>query len=138
MSPTSEVPQFGTRVQRILLRRLKVHTSIGILPHEMRLPQPLLCDADVWVEQDSPGNDRISEVLDYRLVRETLVKAFTRGHTNLLETLAEGAARELCRLPRVRAVRLRVEKPNAFDDAESVGVEIVRNAIDPESGSGLP
>jgi dihydroneopterin aldolase len=113
-----------TKSMRIGLRRLRVHASVGILPHETRLRQPLLCDADVWVEQDAPAHDRIAEVLDYRIVRESLVQSLTQGHTNLLETLADAAARALCRLPRVIAVRLLVEKPNAFDDAEAVGVEV--------------
>ncbi|MFN3565633.1 MAG: dihydroneopterin aldolase [Burkholderiaceae bacterium] len=115
-----------TKSMRIGLRRLRVHASVGILPHETRLRQPLLCDADVWVEQDAPSQDRIAEVLDYRVVRESLVHSLTEGHTNLLETLADCAARELCRLPRVVAVRLLIEKPNAFDDAEAVGVELFR------------
>ncbi len=115
-----------TKSMRIGLRRLRVHASVGILPHETRLRQPLLCDADVWVEQDAPAQDRIAEVLDYRIVREALVQSLTQGHTNLLETLTDAAARALCRLPRVVAVRLLVEKPNAFDDAEAVGVEVFR------------
>jgi dihydroneopterin aldolase len=115
-----------TKSMRIGLRRLRVHASVGILPHETRLRQPLLCDADVWVDQDVPSQDRISEVLDYRIVRESLVHSLTEGHTNLLETLADTAARSLCRLPHVVAVRLLIEKPNAFDDAEAVGVELFR------------
>jgi dihydroneopterin aldolase len=123
--PDPRVPT-GPRSLRIVLRRLRVHASIGILPHETRLRQPLLCDADVWVEQDRPVHDRISEVLDYRQVRQTLIGKLTTGHTNLLETLGEAAVAELCHLPHVTAVRLRIEKPNAFDDAEAVGVEIFR------------
>lgn len=115
-----------TKSMRIGLRRLRVHASVGILPHETRLRQPLLCDADVWVEQDAPSQDRIAEVLDYRIVRKSLVQSLTEGHTNLLETLADTAARALCELPRVAAVRVLIEKPNAFDDAEAVGVELFR------------
>lgn len=125
LEPNPRLEVFG-KSMRIGLRRLRVHASVGILPHETRLRQPLLCDADVWLEQDPPLQDRIAEVLDYRVVRESLVRSLTKGHTNLLETLADHAARELCRLPRVLAVRLLIEKPNAFDDAEAVGIELFR------------
>jgi 7,8-dihydroneopterin aldolase/epimerase/oxygenase len=128
MNPTTTQAQLiDPRALRIILRRLKVHASIGILPHETRLTQPLLCNADVWVLQEGPAHDRIGEVLDYRLVRETLVRCLTSGHTNLLETLTERAVSELCLLPHVTAVRLHIEKPNAFDDAEAVGIELFRH-----------
>jgi dihydroneopterin aldolase len=128
-SPSGLPVDHGT--MRIALRRLKVHASIGILPHETRLTQPLLCDADVWVRQAKTVEDRIDTVLDYRLVRDTLLRCLTSGHTNLLETLTDRAAQELLALPRALAVRLQIEKPNAFDDAEAVGIEMFRlNAPD--------
>ena len=111
---------------RITLRRLKVHASIGILQHETRLKQPLLCDADVWVRQERPSSDSIDAVLDYRQVRNILLGCLSGGHTNLLETVTDRVAQELLQLPRVAAVRLLIEKPNAFDDAEAVGIEMFR------------
>lgn len=119
-------PVCGPQALRISLRRLKVDASIGVLPHEHKQPQPLLCDVDVWLDQAPPVEDRLSEVLDYRELRETVIRELTARHTNLLETLTEAAARRLCALPRVVAVRLLIDKPGAFADVEAVGVEVFR------------
>ena len=48
------------------------------------------------------------------------------GHVGLVETMAEEIADMCLDDIRVRSVRVRVEKLDIFDNAESVGVEIER------------
>jgi dihydroneopterin aldolase len=119
--------------RRIAFRKLRLHASIGVLPHEIRVRQPLLFDVDVYVREDAtpPRQDRIDEVLDYRKVREAVLELAGSGHTNLLETLCDRIAERLLALPHVAAVRLTVEKPNAFDDTDAVGVEVLRFREEP-------
>jgi dihydroneopterin aldolase len=50
----------------------------------------------------------------------------SRGHINLVETLAEEVAAMCLQDRRVRSVRVRVEKLDVFPDVTSVGVEIER------------
>jgi dihydroneopterin aldolase len=49
-----------------------------------------------------------------------------RGHVNFIETIAEDVAEIVLRHPRVRRVRVRVEKLDVIEGA--VGVEITREA----------
>ena len=54
------------------------------------------------------------------------------GHIGLVETLAERIADICLQDTRCRSARVRVEKLDAFDDVESVGVEIERYNAGPE------
>ena len=53
-------------------------------------------------------------------------KIVATGHINLVETLAELIADRCLEDPRVKKVKVRVEKMDVFADATSVGVEIER------------
>ena len=50
----------------------------------------------------------------------------SRDHVNLVETLAEDVAAMCLSDDRVRSARVRIEKLDILNDAESVGVEIER------------
>jgi 7,8-dihydroneopterin aldolase/epimerase/oxygenase len=49
-----------------------------------------------------------------------------QGHVNLVETLAENIAAKCLKDKRLQSARVRVEKSDILEDAESVGVEIKR------------
>jgi dihydroneopterin aldolase len=116
------------QVRRIQIRRLRAHASIGVLPHESKLKQPLVIDVDVYVDRQAttPAHDRIDEVLDYRTIRKSVLDRISASHTNLLETMCGQLAADILALPAVKAVRVHIDKPNAFDDAEAVGIEEFR------------
>ncbi|OWT59159.1 dihydroneopterin aldolase [Candidimonas nitroreducens] len=115
--------------RRIFFNRLALDSRIGILEHELRATQPLHVDAEFDVEVTQQVHDqRISTVLDYRLLRNAIVEECTQRHVNLLETLIEQVADRLMReFPDVRRVKIRISKPLAFSDCEAVGIEIERS-----------
>jgi dihydroneopterin aldolase len=49
-----------------------------------------------------------------------------QGHVHLQETLCDDLATALLQHPKVRAVRVSSEKPDAYPDCRSVGVEVFR------------
>lgn len=110
----------------ISLESLKLDARIGILPHELAMPQPIAVSAHLslaaFPEQRRP--DDISEVLDYRKVRQLIIDEAAAGHINLIETLAERIAQRLLGLKFVTGVRVKVSKFAAFADCEAVAVEI--------------
>jgi dihydroneopterin aldolase len=53
-----------------------------------------------------------------------------RGHVNFIETIVEDVAEIILKHPRVRRVRVRVEKLDIIEGG--VGVEIARDRIDDE------
>ena len=48
------------------------------------------------------------------------------GHIDLVETLAERIADRLMQDPRLVQIRVQIEKPEAIDEAASVGIAISR------------
>jgi len=71
-----------------------------------------------------PLRDELSQVLDYRHLRELAKAEAEREHTHLLETLAGRIAQRALALPQVAAARVRVAKPQVFADCDSVSVEV--------------
>ncbi len=110
----------------IRLRRLRLDARVGVLPHELTSPQPLLIDVELTTHkaQLNPQAERLAEVLDYRQVRETAIRVSLSKHWNLVEALVDQLALELLKLDTIVAVRVAVYKPQAFDDCDEVGVEV--------------
>ncbi len=112
--------------RRIFFEQLNITARVGMLAHELERSQPLLIDAEFDVETDLAVQDNdIGTVLDYRCLRDTMIDECTREHTCLLETLSERLMqRLLADFPQIRSLRLRLGKPQAFDDCALVGIEI--------------
>jgi dihydroneopterin aldolase len=116
------------------VRDLVLQASIGAYAHEHALPQPVRINIDLGVEDDGAGpmsrapvgKDELSRVVDYGRIAAGVRTIVGQGHVRLVETLAERIAEAAFADPRVRQVRVRVEKLAALADAASVGVEIER------------
>ncbi len=113
-------------MRRIILNKLRVQASIGILPHELTSRQPLLISCEVRMHDAPllPAADDVRHVLDYRRVRQIAIDAVEAGHINMLESLAGHVCEKILALPGVTAASVRVDKPNIFPDCDGVGVEV--------------
>lgn len=113
-------------MRTITIEGLHVLAQVGVLAHEFGAPQPLLISLSV----DMPGapivpeRDEMSQVLDYRRLRELAKAEAEREHVHLLETLAGRIAQRALALPGVAAARVRVAKPQVFADCDAVSVEV--------------
>jgi dihydroneopterin aldolase len=111
----------------VFVRGLTVDTIIGVHEHEKTTPQPLHISIDLTVRENAEGhNDKIASVVCYEDVVKAVKRICGEGHVNLIETLAEKIAADCLSDKRVHAVRVKIEKPQAFSECESVGVEIER------------
>ncbi len=116
-----------TGVRHVFVRDLVLQAEIGVHRHEQRRSQPVRLNIDLTVEENAqPLGDRLENVLDYERIVEGVRDIVTSGHINLVETLAERVAGLALTDARVVAARVRVEKLEVLNDAESVGVEIER------------
>ncbi len=113
-------------MRRIILEKLRVQASVGILDHELRAKQPLVVSVTLELPQAEalPASDEIHEVMDYRRVRDTILDEINKGHVNLLETLAGRISARLLLLKGVEKVTLRVDKPSIFPDCDGIGIEV--------------
>jgi 7,8-dihydroneopterin aldolase/epimerase/oxygenase len=111
-------PQHGHRT--LSLSGLRFKANLGILPHEISVPQPIQVDAELNLgPQDLlPSDDDISHVLDYRKFRHIIISECTAEHVNLLETLIGKLSHRLMLLPGVIGVRVKIAKLEIFDDCE--------------------
>lgn len=114
--------------RRFFLRNFEVPIQIGIYDFEKKGAQKVLINVDLFIplSRSTPVNDNIDEVIDYDFIRETLASRTSEGHINLQETLIDDVAKMLLAHPDVVAVRISSEKPAAYEDCDSIGVEIFR------------
>ena len=113
-------------MRRIILDKLRVQASVGILEHELRAKQPLTVSVILELPEAEalPPSDEIHQVMDYRKVRDTILDEINKGHVNILETLAGRISSRLLLLKGVAKVTLRVDKPSIFPDCDSIGIEV--------------
>ena len=106
--------------QTLNLTGLRFNASLGVLDHEIGVPQPIQVDAELNMGSQPlhPQDDDITHVLDYRKVRAIIIDECTAEHVNLLETLIGKLANRLLLLPGVVGVRVRIAKLEIFDDCE--------------------
>ena len=74
-------------------------------------------------------------IFSYDVIMDAIRLVIGRGHADFVETLAEGVAEIILRHPRVRHVRVRVEKLDVI--AGAVGVEIRRERASAASDGRL-
>jgi dihydroneopterin aldolase len=114
--------------RRLFLRNYEVPVKIGVHDFEKKRAQRLLINVDLYIPLvlSTPVNDQLAEVVDYSFIRDTLFERTSKGHINLQETLCDDVAKMLLTHPHVHAVRVSSEKPDVYEDCDSIGVEVFR------------
>ena len=114
-------------VRHVFICDLVLPCSIGVHHYEKEAEQRVRINLDLAVsEGDQPINDDIRNVICYEGLAEGIEEIVSRGHINLVETLAENIADMCLRDRRVQSARVRIEKLDILDNIKSVGVEIER------------
>ena len=117
-----DLPPDRIHVQDLLLRCI-----LGVNPEEREKKQDVVINFTLWADLSHPaGTDRIEDTLDYKRLKKKVVDLVEGSSFHLVEALA-GAVADLClEDPRVKAARVRVDKPGALRFAKSVAVEVFR------------
>ncbi|PIW26366.1 MAG: dihydroneopterin aldolase [Rhodospirillales bacterium CG15_BIG_FIL_POST_REV_8_21_14_020_66_15] len=127
VSETSMIADARSLIRHVFVRNLVLMANIGIHAFEKTGAQRIRVNVDLAVrETDQPPVDEINQVVCYEEITDGIKGIVGRRHVNLVETLAEDIAAMCLEDPRVRSARVRVEKLDIFENAESVGVEIER------------
>jgi len=116
---------------QIEIKDLLLRTHIGATEQERRDRQDVLINLLLETDTRAAGrSDDINDTVNYRTLNKRLI-AHVEGTTfNLVEKLAEDLAALCLAEPRLRRVRVTVEKPGALRFARSVGVTIERERGD--------
>lgn len=112
----------------VFIEGLKTHAIIGIYDWERENRQPLIFD----IEMDLPvlqaaHSDDIADTVNYKVVSDQVIELVKNSEYELLESLCEA----ICNLilqnhSAVQAIRLRVSKPQAVEETDTVGLKITR------------
>jgi 7,8-dihydroneopterin aldolase/epimerase/oxygenase len=132
MAPTS-LPASG--YIRVVLRDVETEAHVGLHPWEKHSQRPtrLLVNVEMYAPLTRPLSEETPEtIIDYDPIRTALKTWPSRPHTPLLETLLHELVTLCFRDSRVSACRVSIMKPDIFNEAKSVGVEVyqVRDAIE--------
>ena len=118
-------------LRHVFVRDLVLSCMIGVYRHEHTDAQRVRINLDLAVQEGRDLDDSLANVVCYERITTGVREIVSRGHINLVETLAEEIAAMCLEDWRVRSVRVRVEKLDVFPDATSVGVEIERFSTTP-------
>ncbi|HCP97126.1 MAG TPA: dihydroneopterin aldolase [Pseudoalteromonas sp.] len=114
-------------MDKVFISQLHVETIIGVYDFEKKSKQRYF---DIEMLSDikpAAQNDDINLALDYAKVSERVIEHSTAKPVELLETLVEQLAQIILTEFNTPQVTIKVSKPAAVAQAQTVGVEITRN-----------
>jgi dihydroneopterin aldolase len=115
----------AVRSARILLEGLAVQADIGFHEFEVGAPQRLLVTVEIWLDELTPPlEDDPERAWDYDFLRTEVQEIASARRYNLQETLAHAIFERVAAFRGIRALRLRLSKPDVYPEAHGVGVEI--------------
>jgi len=113
------------RQSRILLDSLEVMTDIGFHDFEVGTPQRLLITVELWLDDLTPPDDEDhASAWNYDYLRTEVMRLAQERRYNLQETLVHAIFQRVAATRGVRALRVKSVKPDVYDNAKGVGVEI--------------
>ena len=119
----------GTHIHldQIHIRDLRLRCIIGVGEEERREKQDVVIHVTMYADlQKACQSDNIEDSVDYRTVKQDILKTVEVSQFRLIEALAEDIAQQCLKDPQVRRVRVSVEKPGALRFARTVAVQITR------------
>ena len=115
----------------IFLNDFMIDANIGVYKHEKIKSQPLRINIIAKVKNPKKINDdKLYSVVCYNQISKKIKKIIKSGHTILLEKLAEKIFQECFKNKRIQTMKIRLEKLDAIQDAESAGIEVERSRLE--------
>lgn len=112
---------------KVFISQLRVDTIIGVYDFEKQAKQPLFFDVTMLTDfSQAAESDDVNDVVDYAKVSERIISHCKTEQVELLETLAEQLTTIILAEFAVSQVTLRISKPQAVLEAQTVGIEITR------------
>ena len=112
----------------IFLNDFMINANIGVYKHEKIKSQPLRINIIAKVKNPKKINDdKLHSVVCYNQISKKIKKIIKSGHTILLEKLAEKIFQECFKNKRIQTMKIRLEKLDAIQEAESAGIEVERS-----------
>ena len=117
----------------VFIKDFIIEEIIGVHEHEKIKKQKIKFNIVLDVNQSSVPNEKdIKSIVDYEKITNKLENLTKSKKYNFLESLAEDSFKEIFKDKRINSVTIKIEKPEAIKNAESVGVEVFKTRKDYE------
>ena len=117
----------------VFIKDFIIEEIIGIHEHEKIKKQKIKFNIVLNVNQSSvPDEKDINTIVDYEKITNKLENLTKSKKYNFLESLVEDSFKELFEDKRINSVKIKIEKPDAIKNADSVGVEVFKTRNDYE------
>lgn len=114
-------------MDKIFIDNLIVFGILGIHPHEQRKKQVIRVSVEVTADiPEAAKKDDVKKTIDYSALSEDIIQFIEESSFGTIEALIEALAERILGKFDIESVWLRIEKPSAVPQADSVGVEIER------------
>lgn len=114
-------------MDKVLIQNLHVEGILGVYERERAIPRKILINVTLFTDTRSCAQtDNLSNGVDYSLVVKEIRDHVKKSQRYTVEALAEDIANICLGHGGVQNVKVRVDKPEAVKDVETVGVEIER------------
>ena len=110
----------------VLVKNLILKASVGIYPKEKIRKQKVRFNISITAKDNIKTKNDISEFVSYEDVIKNVKNVINRGHTQLIENLAQNIAEKCLINKRILKIEIMIEKLERFKEAESVGIKIIR------------
>ena len=123
----------NTIKRTVLIKDFIIYEIIGIHSHEKANKQKIVFNIVINVNQNIfPDENNLSSIVDYEKITNKLKTLAKNKKYNFLESLAEDSFNEIFADKRINSVKIKIEKPNAIENAQSVGIEVFKSRSDYE------
>ena len=117
----------------VFIKDFIIEEIIGVHEHEKIKKQKIKFNIVLDVNQSFvPDEKDINSIVDYEKITNKLENLTKSKKYNFLESLAEDSFKEIFEDKRINSVKIKIEKPEAIKNAESVGVEVFKTRKDYE------
>ena len=109
----------------ISIKNLRLTGILGVYEEERRAERDIIINARIEYDAEKAmRTDSLEDALDYKQVRDSIMRSVAGTRFRLIEALANGIVQELSKDPRILKVELEVDKPNALRLTDSVSAII--------------
>lgn len=114
-------------MDKVLIQNLVVQGILGVNESERTTPRKILINVTLFTDTRSAAQaDELTKSVDYSQVVTKIRDYVRKSQRFTVEALAEDIAGICLGYAGVQNVKIRVDKPGAVKDVETVGVEIER------------
>ena len=114
-------------MDKILIKNLHAFGIIGVYEHERSTPQKMLINITLYTDtRKAAQSDDLADCINYDALSQKVRQHAETSQRLTVESLAGDIADICLKENGVKKVRVRVEKPDALDYVDQVGVQIKR------------